>query len=142
MSARTKDHAPVYRHIDDMDWETLRFPGQHSKMLFHPGPDEPKQPNAGLVKFEPGAHHPRHRHDFAQIWYIVEGTFRIGERMCTPGTVVYHSDPHYEEELRTESGGIIFIAQYPGPTTGKGPIYDGRFNVKQRKDLAEENLNV
>jgi hypothetical protein len=56
--------------------------------------------------------------------------------------VVYHSDPHYEEELRTETGGIIFIAQYPGPTTGQGPIYDGRFNVEARKDLAQENLQV
>jgi hypothetical protein len=25
-------------------------------------------------------------------------------------------------------------------TTGKGPIYDGRFNMKERKPLAEENL--
>jgi hypothetical protein len=29
-----------------------------------------------------------------------------------------------------------------GPTTGKGPIYDGRFNVEARKDLAQENLQV
>jgi hypothetical protein len=142
MTTQTKDHAPVYRHIDDMDWETLRFPGQHSKMLFHPSPEHPTQPNAGLVKYEPGAHHPLHRHDFAQVWYIVEGTFKIGERTCTPGTIVYHSDPHFEEPLSTETGGLIFFAQYVGPTTGKGPIYDGRFNVTERKDLSQENLQV
>lgn len=28
MSEQTKDHGPEYRHVDDMPWETLRFPGQ------------------------------------------------------------------------------------------------------------------
>ena len=32
--------------------------------------------------------------------------------------------------------------QYVGPRTGKGPIYDGRFNMKERKSLAEENLKL
>ncbi len=137
-----EDQPPVYRHVDDMAWETLRFPGEHSKMLFHPGPDDGTQPNSGLVRFEPGAHHPRHRHDFAQVWYIVEGTFRIGTRTCGPGTVIYHGDPHYEEDLSTDTGGLMFIVQYVGPHTGKGAIYDGRFNVKERKSLGEENLQV
>jgi hypothetical protein len=142
MSSQPQDHGPVYRHIDDMDWETLRFPGQHSKMVFHPSPDHPTQPNSGFVRYEPGAFHPRHRHDFAQVWYILEGTFRIGERSCGPGTVVYHADPHYEEDLSTATGGLMFFVQYVGPSTGKGPIYDGRFNMKERKSLAEENLKV
>jgi mannose-6-phosphate isomerase-like protein (cupin superfamily) len=142
MSEKLSDQAPVYRHADDMEWETLRFPGQHSKMLFHPGPDDATEPNSGLVRFEPGSHHPRHRHDFAQVWYVLEGTFRIGSRTCTPGTVIYHPAPHFEEDLSTETGGLMFIVQYVGPRTGKGPIYDGRFNVSKRKDLAQENLEV
>jgi len=142
MDNAAKDHGPVYRHVDDMDWETLRFPGQHSKMVFHPQPGDPAQPNSGFVRYEAGAFHPRHRHDFAQVWYILEGTFRIGEKTCGPGTVVFHADPHYEEDLSTETGGLMFFVQYTGPRTGKGPIYDGRFNMQQRKDLAEENLQV
>ncbi len=76
---QSKDHPAEFRHIDDMAWETLRFPGQHSKMLFHPRPECPTEPNAGFVRYEAGAHHPLHRHDFAQVWYVLEGTFRIGE---------------------------------------------------------------
>ena len=136
------DQAPVYVHASDMEWETLRFPGQHSKMLFHPRPGDETEPNAGFVRFEAGSHHPRHRHDFAQVWYVIEGTFTIGAGTYGPGTVIYHSAPHYEEDLSTETGGLMFIVQYVGPKTGKGPIYDGRFNVKARKDLAEENLKV
>jgi hypothetical protein len=36
----------------------------------------------------------------------------------------------------------MFFVQYTGPTTGKAPIYDGRFNMAERKPLAEENLEV
>ena len=56
--------------------------------------------------------------------------------------MVYHAAPHYEEDLSTETGGLMFFVQYTGPETGKGPIYDGRFNMKERKPLSEENLKV
>jgi hypothetical protein len=38
--------------------------------------------------------------------------------------MLYHPDPHYEDELHTETGGEMLIVQYPGPTTGGRPIYD------------------
>jgi ChrR Cupin-like domain len=139
---QTKDFPATFRHIDEMPWETLRFPGQLSKMLFHPHPDAPTDPNAGFVKYEPGAHHPLHRHDFAQIWYVLEGTFKIGARTVGPGTMIHYPDPHFEEALSTDTGGVMLFVQYQGPTTGKAPIYDGRFNVEQRKPLAEEQLDV
>ena len=142
MSGHGMDHGPEYRHIDDMPWETLRFPGQHSKMVFHPRPERPTEPNTGFVRYEPGAYYPRHRHDFAQVWYILEGTFTIGTRTCGPGTVVFHADPHYEEDLSSETGGLMFFVQYAGPSTGKVPIYDGRFNMAARKPLSEENLQI
>jgi hypothetical protein len=129
-------------HESERDWEMLRFPGQWSKMLFHPRPDRPTEPNAGMVRYEPGAHHPLHRHDFAQVWYILEGTFTIGPRTFPAGTMLFYPDPHYEDELRTETGGVMLFVQYPGPTTGGRPIYDARFNVTARKPLSEERLDV
>ncbi|HWO05476.1 MAG TPA: cupin domain-containing protein, partial [Methylomirabilota bacterium] len=75
----SQDHQPPIHqpmeavHADDREWETLRWPGQESKMLFHPSPERPNVPNAGLVRYEPGSHHPFHKHDFAQVWYILEG---------------------------------------------------------------------
>jgi quercetin dioxygenase-like cupin family protein len=141
-STKQVDHAAEYRHPDDVEWETLRFPGQQSKMVFHPRPERPSEPNAGLVRYEAGAFHPRHRHDFAQVWYILDGTFVIDGREYRAGTMVYHPDPHVEEELRTEHGGTILFVQYQGPTTGERPIYQGRFNMKERKPLSEERLDV
>lgn len=140
--SESRDLPGRFRNIDDMEWETLRFPGQLSKMLFHPRPENPTEPNAGFVRYEPGANHPLHRHDFAQVWYVLEGTFKIGERTVGPGTMIHYPDPHFEEALSTETGGLMLFVQYQGPSTGKGPIYDGRFNMKERRSLAEENLKV
>ena len=96
------DHGPEYRHVDDMAWETLRFPGQHSKMIFHPRPERPREPNTGFVRYEAGAHHPRHRHDFAQVWHILEGTFRIGENTVAKpmgwSQAISHN-PHHKHAL-------------------------------------------
>lgn len=140
MSEQKTHNAPEYVHVDERPWETLRFPGQSSKMIFHPRPERPTEPNAGLVRYEAGAHHPFHKHDFAQVWYILEGEFDIGGKTYGPGTMVYHPDPHYEHDLSTKTGGTMFFVQYQGPTTGGRPIYDNRFNLKERRSLAEENL--
>jgi mannose-6-phosphate isomerase-like protein (cupin superfamily) len=129
-------------HQDEREWEVLRWPGQHSKMLFHPRPDRPTEPNAGLVRYEPGAHHPFHAHDFAQVWYILEGDFQIGDATYGPGTMLFYPDPHFEEPLKTETGGLMLFVQYSGPTTGSRPIYDGRFNLEKRRSIEEERLDA
>lgn len=140
--ATSEDPPPLVRHIDEMEWETIRWPGETGKMLFHPTAENPTMPNAGLLRLDPGAYHPWHRHDFAQVWYILEGQFSIGEKMCGPGTVLCHGDPHCEEALSTDTGGLIFIVQYPGPTTGGRPIYDKRFNMENRIDVAKERVDL
>jgi hypothetical protein len=71
-----------------------------------------------------------HKHDFAQVWYIIDGEFQMGDRKYGPGTLVYMEDPHFENEMRTETGGTVLFVQYQGPTTGARPIYDGRMNLK------------
>jgi hypothetical protein len=56
--------------------------------------------------------------------------------------MIFHPDPHYEEAMHTETGGLWLIVQYPGPNTGKPALYDGRFNMERRKPLAEERLDL
>lgn len=139
----TQDHQPFEAVNEaDREWEILRWPGEHSKMFFHPRPERPTEPNAGLVRYEAGATHPLHNHDFAQIWYILEGDFKIGGQVYGPGTMIFHPDPHFEDEMETESGGLMLVVQYQGPTTGGQPIYAGRFNVDERKAVEEERTDV
>src|SRR6185312_16903924 len=139
---RPGDHKFEAVNESERPWEALRFGGCQSKMLFHPRPERPTEPNAGLVRFEPGSSHPLHRHDFAQIWYILEGEFVIDGQTYGPGTMLFPPDPHYEDAMHTATGGLWLLVQYPGPSTGKPPIYDGRFNLEKRKPLAEERLGV
>jgi hypothetical protein len=139
-AAPNTDHQPMEAvHVDDRPWETLRWPGQESKMLFHPRPERPTEPNAGLVRYEPGSHHPLHKHDFAQVWYVLEGEFHIGDIAYGPGTMLFYPDPHFEAPLRTATGGLMLFVQYQGPATGGRPVYDDRFNLKERRPLHEEN---
>lgn len=46
--------------------------------------------------------------------------------------MVFHPDPHIEDDLVTHTGGLILFVRYPGPTTVSTPIYDGRFNLTER----------
>jgi ChrR Cupin-like domain len=144
--AQVKSHSdhqpPEAIHVDDRAWETLRWPGELSKMLFHPRPKRPDEPNAGLVRYEPGAYHPLHKHDFAQVWYILEGEFDIGGKRYGAGTMLFYPDPHFEPEMKTETGGLMVLVQYPGPSTGGRPIYDNRFNLKERRPLFEERTDI
>jgi mannose-6-phosphate isomerase-like protein (cupin superfamily) len=141
--ASRKDHLPYeVRHLDEMEWETIRWPGETGKMLFHPTPERPTAPNAGVLRIAPGGWHPEHYHGFSQLWYILKGEFVIDGKPCPAGTMLFHPDPHFEGELHTETGGDILIVQYPGPTTGERPIYDGRFNKKERIDVAQERVDL
>jgi hypothetical protein len=111
-SAKPQRHQPYeIKHRDDLEWETIRWPGETGKMLFHPRPERPTEPNAGILKLEPGAHHPLHNHEFAQVWYVLQGTFEIDGKTITPGSMVFHPDPHFEGEFKTETGGEILIVQ-------------------------------
>lgn len=140
--ARQRHQPCEIKHRDDLEWETIRWPGETGKMMFHPRPERPTEPNAGILRLAPGAHHPIHNHDFAQVWYVLEGTFNIDGSVVTSGSMIFHPDPHFEGEFSTETGGEILIVQYPGPTTGGRPIYDDRFNKKERNPIAEERTDI
>jgi hypothetical protein len=132
-------NAPIVRRPEELAHEMARFANE-SQMVFHPTPVNPTEPNAGILTYGPGGGFPLHKHDFAQMWYVLEGECEYGDRMLTPGDLVYMQDPHFECEMRTEKGCKILFMQYPGPTTGVAPIYDGRFNQKEKPKLEDQNL--
>jgi quercetin dioxygenase-like cupin family protein len=132
-------NAPIVRRPEELAHKMARFANE-SQMVFHPTPVNPTEPNAGILTYGPGGGFPLHKHDFAQMWYVIEGECEYGDRTLTPGDLVYMQDPHFEYEMRTEKGCKILFMQYPGPTTGVAPIYDGRFNQKDKPKLEEQNL--
>ncbi|WP_372387322.1 hypothetical protein [Xanthomonas axonopodis] len=136
----SQHHAPEYRTPDSMEWEMGRFKNK-TKFLFHTRPERPTEPNAGFLHYEPGAGFRLHKHDFAQVWYVIDGQFTMGGKLYGPGTVVYHPDPHFEEAMTTETGGTLFFVQYQGHTTGARPVYEGRMNIKgEVKEVTAQDL--
>ena len=95
-------HAPVIRRPSDHAGHAGRF-ANVTRMVFHPTPERPNTPNAGLVTYEPGAGFPLHKHEFAQLWYVADGECRFGERTLRAGDMVYMEDPHFEHEMHTET---------------------------------------
>src|SRR5260221_13320541 len=91
-----KRHQPCeIKHRNDVEWETIRWPGETGKMLFHPRPERPTEPNAGILRLEPSAHHPVHNDDFAQVWYILSGELTIDGNIYTTGHQIFLSDPQF-----------------------------------------------
>ena len=125
--ARESHNAPLIRRPADHPGDVGRF-GNVTRMVFHPSPDSPTAPNAGIITYQPGSGFPLHLHDFAQLWYVLDGECRFGKRQLRAGDMVYMEDPHFEYEMYTETGCTIVFMQYPGPNTGARPIYQGRFD--------------
>lgn len=121
---------PQIGSVHNVEPEMGRFKNS-TQMVFHPTEEDPNVPNAGVLTYLPGSGFPEHRHDFAQVWYVLEGTCQFGDHTLKPGDMVYMPDSHVEYEMKTEEGCKIVFLQFVGPTTGVGPIYNGRFNVSQ-----------
>jgi mannose-6-phosphate isomerase-like protein (cupin superfamily) len=137
--ARNTHHEPIIRNPSKYEPEMGRF-ANTTQMVFHPTPEHPLDPNAGILTYLPGASFPLHKHDFAQVWYVIEGELTFGTKELAAGDMVYMKDPHFEYDMKTEKGCKILFVQYPGPTTRGVPIYQGRFNRTERRAIEQEDL--
>lgn len=119
---------------------TLGRFGNVTRMVIHPTADDPTAPNAGTIHYPAGTGFPLHGHDFSQVWYVLEGECQLGDKTLKAGDLVYHADPHVEQEMHTEAGCTMLFVQYPGPTTGARPIYDRRFDADASTTNADMDL--
>jgi len=130
---------PQVARPDDHPGTVGRF-GNITRMVIHPTGDNPTAPNAGTIHYPAGTGFPLHGHDFSQVWYVLNGECRLGENRLKAGDLVYHADPHVEQEMFTEAGCTMLFVQYPGPTTGARPIYDRRFDADASTADADMDL--
>jgi quercetin dioxygenase-like cupin family protein len=114
--------------------------GNITRMVIHPSDDDPTSPNAGTITYPAGTGFPLHKHDFAQVWYMLEGECRLGDKVLRKGDLIYHGDPHVEQEMITDKGCTMLFVQYPGPTTGARPIYERRFDEQAETTAADMDL--
>ena len=109
-------------------------------MVIHPDASDPTAPNTGTITYPAGTGFPAHKHSFAQVWYILEGECKYGDRVLRQGDLVYHGDPHREQDMFTEHGCTMLFVQYQGPTTGERPIFEGRFDPRAATKDADMDM--
>ncbi len=111
-------------NVDDVEWETTRFPTQFVKELsFRDGAA------FFLTKTLPDGHTFPHQHDFRQLRLIMEGDYIINGETYKPGSLVEFPDKTVYEVFMPK-GGVFLTIQLPGkngqgPTDPRGLNYGG-----------------
>jgi len=74
--------------VQQMDWRAFdAVPGVHYKVMRH-HPD--RRGITLLLRFDPGASYPAHRHPEGEEYYVLEGSLEDAGKTYGPHTYVYH----------------------------------------------------
>ena len=104
-----------------MEWQPSQFEGIAMKVLYR---DETKGEMTVLLKWQPGASLPFHRHPELEQSYVLEGSFYDHDGVCKAGEFVWRR-PGSQHETHSDEG-CVLLAIYRKPnvffhTTGFRP---------------------
>jgi anti-sigma factor ChrR (cupin superfamily) len=114
------EHASRFVKVDELPWESTRFPGVHAKTLLF---DKERGLVTVLLKMEPGARLPDHEHVQIEQTYVLDGHLVDDEGETTAGNFVWRPAGS-RHTAHTPEGGLM-IAMFlvpnrfydqPGPT--------------------------
>jgi hypothetical protein len=140
MTVSDTHNAPEFKHATDMEWEMGRF-GKCHQIPVSPATGTSDRAECGISQIRAGGVFPGAPARLRAGLVHHRGRIHVCRKALRPGTIAYMADPHFEHEMHTATGGTIFFVQYPGPTTGALPIYDGRMNLKEAPPLAQQDLH-
>ena len=100
----------VYIKPDDMEWTPSQFPRIQTKVLFR---DDEEGSMTVLLKWEPGAVLPFHKHPEIEQSWVLEGSFYDHDGICRAGEFVYRR-PGSMHETKSDEG-CILLAVYRKP---------------------------
>jgi anti-sigma factor ChrR (cupin superfamily) len=89
----------------DLKWQDYRVPGIQIARLHV---DLAKREATGLLKAEPGAHYPMHRHADTEEIFMLQGDLMIGDRVYGSGDYI-RSQPGTAHAPRTHGGCMFFF---------------------------------
>ena len=75
--------------------------------------DKQERTGTFILRMEPGARYPRHRHPGGEEILLLKGDMMVGERKLKPGDFLY-SPPGSIHEASTQ-GGCMFVSILPKP---------------------------
>ena len=100
----------VYVDPAQMEWQPSQFPKIQMKVLYR---DDAVGEMTVLLKWEPGAVLPFHKHPEIEQSYVLEGSFYDHDGICRAGQFVYRV-PGSMHETRSDEG-CVLLAVYRKP---------------------------
>ena len=93
-----------------LEWEPSQFPGIRMKVLYR---DDAAGEMTVLLKWEPGASLPFHRHPEIEQSWVLEGSFYDHDGICRAGQFVWRR-PGSMHETKSDEG-CVLLAIYRKP---------------------------
>lgn len=98
----------VYVKPQDIAWAPTQFEGISIKVLYE---DKAKGEMTCLLKWEPGATLPMHKHPEIEQTYVIEGSFDEG--ICRAGEFVWRRVGSFHETHSDEGAVILAVNRKP-----------------------------
>ncbi len=100
----------VYVKPSALEWEPTQFEGISIKVLYE---DKEKGEMTCLLKWEPGATLPMHKHPEIEQSWVLEGSFYDHDGICRAGEFVWRHTGSFHQ-TRSDEGAVI-LAIYRKP---------------------------
>ena len=124
--------ASTYVDPAAMEWQPSQFKGIQIKVLYE---NKAKGEMTCLLKWEPGASLPMHKHPEIEQSFVLEGSFHDHDGICKAGEYVWRQ-PGSFHETRSDEGAIL-LAVYRKPNVFQNTA--GFYKDEKAKGFAEEN---
>ena len=93
----------TYVRPQDLEWSRTQFDKVWIKTLYE---DRSKGESTVLIKLEPGAHLPFHKHPELEQAYVLEGSMYDHDGVCQAGEYVWRKAGSFHEN-RSDTGAVI-----------------------------------
>jgi quercetin dioxygenase-like cupin family protein len=100
----------TYLRPQEMDWKPTQFEKTSIKVLYE---DETKGEMTCLIKLEPGAHIPFHKHPELEQALVLEGSMYDHDGICRAGEFVWRKPNSFHENHSDEGAVILAIYRKP-----------------------------
>ncbi len=125
----------IYVDPKNMDWQPSQFEGIQIKVLYE---DKEKGEMTCLLKWEPGAPLPMHKHPEIEQSFVLEGSFYDHDGICRAGEFVWRKPGSFHQTYSDE--GTIFLAIYRKPNIFKNTA--GFYESDQSTGYADEGADA
>jgi anti-sigma factor ChrR (cupin superfamily) len=124
--------ASTYVDPATMEWRPSQFKGIQIKVLYE---NKAAGEMTCLLKWEPGATLPMHKHPEIEQSFVLEGSFYDHDGICKAGEYVWRQPGSFHETHSDE--GAVLLAVYRKPNMFQNTA--GFYQDDKAKGFAEEN---